>query len=791
MTNIVEILVRSKDETKAGSDSARANVKSIGDEADKTGSRFEGLGGKLAKVGAVAATAIAASAVGIGKALYDVGATMDEMEDKIRVGTGASGEALSGLMESAKRVGTQVPSDFNSVGDAVMMLNRHLGLTGKPLEDMASQMLNLSRITGTDLKGNIENLGKVFEAWHVEVADQPKLLDEIFRASQQSGIGVDKLAASLLSAGPQMRALGFSTEETIAYLAQFEKSGIDSDAVMGALRIGIGKVAKAHGDSAGAAQGVTKAQEALNEAMKKYAPGSAQVMAAQAKLTEAQDKAKLSTGSIRDVLDGYITKIKEAKDPSDALAIATEAFGKKGVVMADAIRSGKFNMDALIGSITNGTDTINKASLETMDFAEQWQLTKNRLMVAFQPAAAKVFAAIGDAMEQNGPKIAKMADNVGPLLVHAIETFIAAANTALPIIQVVGSVLASLGPAAGPVVLAVGGIVSAFKAVDTVKSTFDLLPAKFGEIALSAVTNFGKMGFAVAGYVATSIAGGAAATAAWVAANVAMIAATGGIILAIGAVIAIVVLVVKHWDWIKEKTKEVWDAIWGFIKASGEKIKEIVLGFINFLVNLFMNLTLAGLIIKHWDAIKRAFSEGVNACVNFVRNMISMISSAASGLGNLLVEGGRALVQGLWRGISAMGSWLKSQILGFIKSFVPGPVLKFLGIASDSKMFIQIGKFVGSGLANGILSTVGLVRRASERLSSAVPIDGQYSAFRTSATGFNAAIQQARTAVMGQLGTALKVDVTSGTPIEEFLAEIIRKYVSIQGGDVQQTLGSS
>ena len=41
-----------------------------------------------------------------------------------------------------------------------------------------------------------------------------------------------------------------------------------------------------------------------------------------------------------------------------------------------------------------------------------------------------------------------------------------------------------------------------------------------------------------------------------------------------------------------------------------------------------------------------------------------------------------ALVEGLWNGIASMGSWLYSQISGWIKSVVPGPVLKVLGISS-------------------------------------------------------------------------------------------------------------
>ena len=143
---------------------------------------MSGLGAKIGKTAAAIGVAMAGAAVGIGKALYEVGATMDEMEDKIRVGTGATGAALEGLTESAKKVGTAVPSDFGAVGDAITQLSQRMGLTGKPLEDMAGQFLNLSRITGTDLSGNIETLTQVFSTWNIAAKDQPELLDQIYRA---------------------------------------------------------------------------------------------------------------------------------------------------------------------------------------------------------------------------------------------------------------------------------------------------------------------------------------------------------------------------------------------------------------------------------------------------------------------------------------------------------------------------------------------------------------------------------------------------------------------------------
>lgn len=831
MPNIVEIVVRGKNESKAGMNDARTGVRTVGEESERTSGKIAGLGSKMAGVGKVMAVGMAAAAIGIGKALYDVGATMDELGDKIRVGTGKSGEALDGLVDSAKKVGTQVPSDFGAVGDAVTILSQRMGLTGKPLEEMSAQFLNLSRITGTELTSNVEQATKVFQSWGVTLADQPQLLDQLFRASQQSGIGIDNLLTSLVSAGPQLRSMGFSLEESVAMLAQFEKAGIDADGVMGSLRIAITKVAKANADSEGSALAVEKAQKSLNDTMAKFPAGSMEVEAAQLKLSEAQDKVKLSTGSARDILKDYIERIKGAADPIEAAGIASDIFGKKANVMADAIRSGRMDFDALLDSITKGTDTINKASLETMDFAEQWQLTKNRLMVAFEPAAAKVFGALGDAMEANGPKIAKVAEDIGPLLVHMLETLLSTIETAAPIIEGVLGALAALGPAAGPVVLGIGGIVGAFKAVDTAKSILDLLPDKFTEVAASAITNFGKMGLSVATHVAASIAGAVATAAAWVVANIAMIAATGGIILIIAAVIAAIVLLVKNWDWVKEKAGE----LWNWIKGAWDGIKNAVTGAVQSALDWLSEnwpLILAilggplGLLIKlvvdNWDKIVafiKAAGPRIGAAlleigrvmlaimtgglseliilivrkwdeiVGFFRGLGGRIGDAVGGIISDMSRVGRGIIDGIWNGIVNGWDWLMGKVQDLANSLLDA-AMSAIGIGSPSKAFAQkFGAEIPPGAALGVDKNAHVAQEAVRRMSLGM-LD-QVAKYRTPTATGNGVAMAARAAGNGSgLPERIVLELQAGASrLDELLIEVLSKSIRVRGGDVQVVLG--
>lgn len=372
--------------------------KSMSSTFDKAGGSAEGLGGKLKKVGPMAAAGAAAVVAGgvlAGKALYDIGSQFDSMSDTIRVGTGATGDALDDLNESAKTVGKTTPASFDDIGVAIADLNTRLGLTGAPLEDMSKQFLNLSRITGTDLSSNIEGITRVFGDWGIATEDQADSLDKIFRASQATGAGVDSLSNNVVKFGAPMRQLGFSFEETLGLLGKFEKEGVNTELVMGSMRIALGKMARAGEEPV----------ETL------------------ARMTE---------------------QIKNAGSEGEANALALELFGARaGPDMAAAIREGRFELGDLLGLIEDGSETINQASQDTMDWSEQWQMFKNNALIAIEPIASGVFDLMGKfgawLVEKGAPAIERFSgwftNSLWPALKQGKDTLMPGVKKALDILS--------------------------------------------------------------------------------------------------------------------------------------------------------------------------------------------------------------------------------------------------------------------------------------------------------------------------------------------------------------------
>lgn len=314
------------------------------------GGKWKAVAAGIAGIGAAAGVA--------GKALYDIGGEFDDAYDKIRVSTGKTGKALKGLEGDFKNVVKDVPTDFGKASDAVATINQRLGLTGKPLRESAKQFLELSRITGTDLKTNIESASRAFGDWNVTAKKQPAALDELFRAFQKTGVPVAKLSDLITKYGAPLRQLGFGFTEATALVGNFEKAGVNTQLVMGSMRIALGKLAKAGEDP----------------------------KTAFARLT---------------------TEIKNAGSTSEANGLALKLFGARaGPDMAAAIREGKFAVGDLEKAIGGSGDTIRKAGKDTEDFDEKWQKFKNRLKIEVEPVATAVFASIGKAMDAL-PKIAE------------------------------------------------------------------------------------------------------------------------------------------------------------------------------------------------------------------------------------------------------------------------------------------------------------------------------------------------------------------------------------------------
>lgn len=646
------------------------------------------LSGPIATAGAALGGALAAGLAGAfatGIAAYKIGETFDSAFDTIRVGTGATGTALAGLQDEFRDVVANVPTDFGSAATAIADLNTRLGLTGDDLEGVSSQMIEATRLLGGDLATNIATTSRTMGDWGVSSEDMEGRLDQLFRASQATGIGFDTLSDQLVKYGAPLRQLGFDFETSAALLGKFEKEGVNAELVMGSMRIALGKMARDGED----------AQETFQR---------------------------------------VVGEIEAAGSVSEANALALELFGARaGPDMAAAIREGRFEVGDLIDTIANGGDTIMGVAAETESFSQKWQKFKNRVLLAIEPIATRVFQTVGKVFDQIAPKVeAWISDTLLPAFERlgawwdangpAIQGFISRTFTAL------GQAIEVARPIVQGIVSAITGLVSSFSSSAEGAGAF--------ASQVSAVFEAMRERVALVIEIVRDVVGGLTA---WFSQNEGK---TSAIWEKIRSVITVALeAIAKVTEAITEALAWVWenfgDNILRFISGAFDAISSVISGALSIIQGIFD--TFIGLFTGDWsrmkdgllsiwdglwegvsglvsgalDAIWALFDDWLPGILDWFGELPGRVWDALGDLGSTLWDAGSDLISGFIEGIKAKAGGVVDAIERYVLDRVPGFVKDFFGISSPSKLMMGFGEEIPAGLALGI-------RRGADSVTSAM-----------------------------------------------------------------------
>ncbi|KWC13808.1 phage tail tape measure protein [Burkholderia ubonensis] len=188
----------------------------------------------------------------------------------------------------------------------------------------------------------------------------------------------------------------------------------------------------------------------------------------------------------------------------------------------------------------------------------------------------------------------------------------------------------------------------------------------------------------------------------------------------------VVGFIVDHWNDLKAITL----AIWALIKAGVVSAAQLV-------VDYFMNWTLLGVIVRHWDEIKVAagaawtwiadvaVSAGRGIADYFmnwtllgliIRNWDGIISFLSGMVSRFTTIGGQ-IIDGLIAGFTGSMNALKSALHDVGENAISWFKEK-LGIHSPSRVFAELGGFMGEGAAIGVDGERGRVAKAAVGLAT-------------------------------------------------------------------------
>ena len=270
-----------------------------------------------------------------------VGTDWDNATKTIISGTGATGGKLKGLQTDYQNVAKFGGNAATVVSD----LNTVFGATGTKLQETSAQVLKVESAFGTlDVAG----LGQTMKAFDRDIGDTNTTLDTFVNVSQASGAPVQTLIGQMRTFGPVFKNAGIELDTAVGFMGAMETAGVD----------------------------ITRIMPALNSSLRKAATEGVEDLAGH--------------------LDDLIEEIRNAETGTDALAIATDAFGAEGAQrMTSAIRSDALpameDWSTMFGDATGAVERTYEAGRTWRDVVGEMK----NAAIAYIGPAGDMLAGIG------------------------------------------------------------------------------------------------------------------------------------------------------------------------------------------------------------------------------------------------------------------------------------------------------------------------------------------------------------------------------------------------------------
>lgn len=177
------------------------------------------------------------------------------------------------------------------------------------------------------------------------------------------------------------------------------------------------------------------------------------------------------------------------------------------------------------------------------------------------------------------------------------------------------------------------------------------------------------------------------------------------------------------WTAIRNVAKTVWNAIKSTVTSVANSIRNGIKSFLSRIDDTWTASwnNVKDVLRRAWDAMKNIVSTAKDRVISTVRSLPAAIQSIFSGMGSLLVNAGRSLIDGLIGGISEKFQAVKDKLSGLTKMLPDwkGPAEK------DAVLLKPAGQLLIDGLIDGFESRFGAVRKTLQSLTG--DIQGQVS----------------------------------------------------------------
>lgn len=416
---------------------AKQVLQEAGQKVQDFGKKVETAGENITKIGDGMTKNVTTPIMAVGTAAVAAFSAVDDGADTIVRATGASGDALDGLVGNYENVATKIPAELGDVASAIGEVNTRFQTTGPELESQTELFLKFANITGGDVVGSVDDADKALEAWGRDASDLPGFLGMVAKASQDTGLNAQKLMQDVQGNSASFKELGFSLEESINFMSMLDANGVESSTALAGLKKAV----------------VNLTDSGMDE---------------------------------HEALQQVIGSIKDASTETEALEKAQEVFGTKGAAeMATAIRDGRLDIDDLSASMSDYSTVVDDTFANTVDGVDGAKTAANAAKIALADLGGTISDMLGPVLEQvtqilrnakaaldNMDEGQKQAIVKVALLVAAIGPAIAIGGRVVGIIGTViekgGALIGFLGKVPGAVTTVIGVASKAGSLISTI-----------------------------------------------------------------------------------------------------------------------------------------------------------------------------------------------------------------------------------------------------------------------------------------------------------------------------------
>jgi phage-related minor tail protein len=416
-----EALTREIESTKQALKGLEDEYKSVGSIAgaqlEAAGQKIKDVGGKITDAGTSLTRNVTAPIAGLGAATLAAFNEVDEGADIVTQKTGATGQALKDMQESANEIATSIPTDFETAGSAIGEVNTRFGLTGDALQSLSQRFVEFATLNNTDVKTSVDNVSSVLNAFGMSTDQAGGMLDVLNSVGQSTGLSMDTLASDLSQNAAQLQSMGLNATQSAQFLGNVEMSGLDAGTAMAAMK----------------------------KAMK-----------------NAADDGKTLDQSLAEFSD----TMKSNASETEKLQAAYDLFGSKGgASIYNAMQTGKLSFDGFSSDMSTFAGNVENTFNDTLDPIDKFKTTLNQLKVTGADVGNSLASVLAPMLEQLSGSLKKFSDFWSkipePMQQFIIKAALVAAAVG-PILVGVGKVTTAIGSVTEGIgkVMKIGGTLS-------------------------------------------------------------------------------------------------------------------------------------------------------------------------------------------------------------------------------------------------------------------------------------------------------------------------------------------